>query len=152
LGESSSDSLALALTALSHKERSVAELGRWLGERGVAADEAEQTLAHLIEVGAVDDARFAARYAEDKRELAGWGSERIRAALLERGVGRADVEAAIGLDDDVTEVERAVALLRDRGTELGGERARSRALGLLARRGYGSEVAYEAIRVVEREG
>jgi len=152
LGESSSDSLALALTALSHKERSVAELGRWLGERGVAAEEAEEALAHLIEVGAVDDARFAARYAEDKRELSGWGSERIRAALLERGVGRADVEAAIGLDDEVTEVERAVALVRDRGTELGDERARSRALGLLARRGYGSEVAYEAIRVVEREG
>jgi len=152
LGESSSDSLALALAALSHKERSVAELGRWLGERGVAAEEAEEALAHLIEVGAVDDARFAARYAEDKRELSGWGSERIRAALLERGVGRADVEAAIGLDDEVTEVERAVALLRDRGTELGDERARSRALGLLARRGYGSEVAYEAIRVVEREG
>jgi regulatory protein len=152
LGESSSDSLALALTALSHKERSVAELGSWLGERGVAAEEAEEALAHLIEVGAVDDARFAARYAEDKRELSGWGSERIRAALLERGVGRADVEAAIGLDDEVTEVERAVALLRDRGTELGDERARSRALGLLARRGYGSEVAYEAIRVVEREG
>jgi regulatory protein len=146
------DSFALALAALSHKERSVAELGRWLGERGVAADEAEETLTHLIEVGAVDDARFAARYAEDKRELAGWGSERIRAALLERGVGRADVEAAIGLDDEVTEVERAVALLRDRGTELGDERARSRALGLLARRGYGSDVAYEAIRVVEREG
>jgi regulatory protein len=152
LGESSSDSLALALTALSHKERSVAELGRWLGARGVAAEEAEETLAQLIEVGAIDDARFAARYAEDKRELAGWGSERIRAALLERGVGHADIEAAIGLDDEVTEVERAVALLRDRGTELGDERARSRALGLLARRGYGSEVAYEAIRVAEREG
>jgi hypothetical protein len=45
-----------------------------------------------------------------------------------------------------------VELLRDRGTELGDERARSRALGLLARRGYGSEVAYEAIRVAERDG
>jgi regulatory protein len=146
------DSFALALAALSHKERSVAELGRWLRQRGVPEDEAEQTLAQLIEAGAVDDARFAARFAEDKRELAGWGSERIRAALLERGVGRADVEAAIGVDVEVTEVERAVALLRDRGTELGDERGRSRALGLLARRGYGSEVAYEAIRVAEHEG
>lgn len=151
MGESS-DALGLALTALSHKERSVAELGRWLGQRGVTAEEAEETLAHLIEVGAIDDARFAARYAEDKRELAGWGSERIRAALLDRGVARADVEAALHLDDEVTEVERAAALLRERGTELGDERARSRALGLLARRGYGSEVAYEAIRVAEREG
>ncbi len=150
MGESP-DALGLALTALSHKERSVAELGRWLGQRGVAAEEAEETLSHLIEVGAIDDARFAARYAEDKRELAGWGSERIRAALLERGVERADVEAAIGLDDEVTEVERAAALLRERGADLGDERARSRALGLLARRGYGSEVAYEAIRVAERE-
>jgi regulatory protein len=146
------EAIVLALQALSHKERSVAELGNWLRERGVEETEAEQTLAGLIEAGALDDTRFAARYAEDKRELSGWGSERIRAALLDRGVPSEDVDAALAADDDLAEVERAAALLRARALPLGDEVGRHRALGLLARRGYSSDVAYEAIRIAGRDG
>jgi SOS response regulatory protein OraA/RecX len=35
------DALSLALRALGQKERSVAELGSWLRQRGVADDDAE---------------------------------------------------------------------------------------------------------------
>ena len=136
--------LALALRALAQKERSVAELGEWLRGRGVAGDEAEEVVDHLIAIGTLDDERFAARFAEDKRELSGWGSERIRAALLERGIDRADVEAALAKDDD--ELARAEQLLGERQIDLTDERGRARALGLLARRGYEAEVAYEAVR------
>jgi regulatory protein len=146
------EALTLALQALSHKERSVAELGNWLRERGVEESAAEQALAGLMESGALDDTRFAARYAEDKRELSGWGRERIRTALLERGVPAEDVEAALAADDDLAETERAADLLRDRALPLADEAGRHRALGLLARRGYSSDVAYEAVRLVERGG
>ena len=43
-------------------------------------------IALLVEAGAIDDASFARRYAEDKRELAGWGPDRISTAL--EGAGR----------------------------------------------------------------
>jgi SOS response regulatory protein OraA/RecX len=135
--------LAQALGALAQKERSVAELGEWLRARGVADEDTEAVLEHLIAIGTLDDAHFAARYAEDKRELAGWGSERIRESLLARGVGAEQVEAALNGDD---ELDRAVSLLIERGVDLGDDRARGRAFGLLARRGYGAELAYEAIR------
>ena len=36
-------------------------------------------------IGELDDERFAHRYAEDKRELSGWGSERIRARTGREG-------------------------------------------------------------------
>jgi regulatory protein len=85
----------LALKALARKERSVAELGEWLRGRGVAEDEAEAVVDHLVSIGTLDDARFALRFAEDKRQLSGWGSERIRAALLERGIAAEDIEAAL---------------------------------------------------------
>ena len=74
----SDDPLELALRALGRRERSVAELSGWLAERGVAADDVDATIAHLEEIDQLDDAGFARRYAEDKRELAGWGAERIR--------------------------------------------------------------------------
>jgi regulatory protein len=143
------EALELALQALGRKERSVAELGTWLRGRGVGAAEVEDVLEQLLATGALDDARFALRFAQDKRELAGWGGERIRAALTERRVAAADIEAALAADPG--ELERAEALLRDRGIDLGDDRGRGRALGLLVRRGYDSDLAYEAVRRAERD-
>jgi regulatory protein len=142
----SDEALALALEALGRKERTVAELGSWLRGRGVEYQQVEEVVDELVSTGVLDDARYARRYAEDKRELRGWGSERIRAALFERGIPDQDVEKALGDGGAEQEIELALALLRDRGTELEDPRERQRALGMLARRGYDSEVAYEAIR------
>ncbi len=141
------EALALALRALGQKERSVAELGRWLHERGVAEDESADVLDHLIAIGTLDDARFAARFAADKRELSGWGRDRIQAALLKRGIARDEIQSALSTaaDEDEDELERARDLLRERGVDLGDDRGRRKALGLLARRGYDSELAYQAI-------
>lgn len=144
------ESFALALEALSHKERTVAELGDWLRTRGVASDEVEEVVDRLVSTGVLDDARYARRYAEDKRELRGWGNERIRTALLERGIPGTDAEAALGDSDPGQEIERAVELLRGRRLDLDQGSERQRALGMLVRRGYDSEVAYEAIRLVRR--
>jgi regulatory protein len=144
------ETLELALRALGRRERSSAELARWLDDRGVAADEVERTVAQLEELGELDDARFAHRYAEDKRELAGWGAERIRGALLERGVPPEHIEAALAADGPPQQAERAAALLVRRGETLATERDRARALGYLTRKGYPYEIAHEAIRSFER--
>ncbi len=109
-------------------------------------EEAGEVIDHLVSVGALDDARFSRRFAEDKRAISGWGRERIAAALRERGVGEADLEAALADEDVEQELGRAVDLLEGRGADLGDDRGRNRALGLLARRGFDSETAYEAIR------
>jgi regulatory protein len=144
------DAYELALRALSYKERTESELRGWLAEREVAEAEIDEVIALLIEAGAIDDASFARRYAEDKRSLAGWGPDRIAKALEGRGVAREQIEAALGLDDEAAQLERAVGLLSDRAMACGSERERERALGLLVRRGYPLELAYEAVRTIER--
>ena len=140
----------LALRALSYKERTESELRSWLAEREIAEVEIEEVIAILMEAGAIDDGSFARRYAEDKRTLAGWGPDRISKALEGRGVARAHIEAALGGDDEAAQLERAVTLLGDRGLDCESERERERALGLLVRRGYPLELAYEAVRKVGR--
>ena len=100
----------------------------------------------LVELGQLDDERFARLFAGDKRELQGWGPERIRQALEERGLPGPIVESAVGDEGRSDQVERARALLERRGAQLGDDAGRSRALGFLTRRGYDYEVAYEAIR------
>jgi regulatory protein len=140
----------LALRALSYKERTESELRTWLAEREVAEVEIEEVIALLMEAGAIDDASFARRYADDKRTLAGWGPDRITAALEGRSVAREHIEAALDGEDSEMQLERAVNLLGDRGMACADERERDRALGLLVRRGYPLELAYEAVRTVER--
>ena len=144
------DPYDLALKALSYKERTESELRVWLAEREVAEVEIEEVIALLMEAGAIDDASFARRYAEDKRALAGWGPDRIIASLESRGVARAHIEAALAGEGAEEQLERAVALLGDRGYSCADERERERALGLLVRRGYPLELAYDAVRSVER--
>jgi regulatory protein len=146
----SDDAYELALKALSYKERTESELRAWLAERELAEAEIEEVIALLAEAGAIDDASFARRYAEDKRELAGWGPDRIRTALQGRGVAAAHIDAALAGEDQGRQRERAVALLSDRGMSCSSERERERALGLLVRRGYALELAYEAVRAAER--
>ena len=144
------DPYELALKALSYKERTEAELRGWLAERGVEVSEAERVLARLIEAEAIDDRRFARRYAEDKRELAGWGPERIERALEARGVAAEHREAALAADGEAEQRRRAVALLDERGLRCNSDAERDRALRLLVRRGYALELAYEAVRSAER--
>ena len=144
------DAFELAVGVLNRREHTTAELVKWLAERGIERTEVETAVARLVELGELDDQRFACRYAEDKRELRGWGAERIREVLLARGVDRDQVERALAAESDADQVARAAGLLVRRAEVLADERARARALAYLARRGYGSEIAYEAIRRLER--
>jgi regulatory protein len=150
VGRRKDEPYELALRALSYKERTETELRSWLAEREVADPDIEEVIALLTEAGAIDDASFARRYAEDKRNLAGWGSDRISKSLEGRGVAREHVEAALGGEDADAQLERAIGLLGDRGLACESERERERALGLLVRRGYPLELAYEAVRKVGR--
>lgn len=135
-----------AYRALAYKERTVAEMRELLAAADLDAAAAESVLAELIEIRTLDDAEFARRYTEDKRTFSSWGNERIRETLQARGLDRLVVEEALAVDDGGGEIERALSLLEGRRYDLTLERDRGRALGLLMRRGYESEVAYDAIR------
>jgi len=101
-------------------------------------------------MGELDDARFAQRFADDKRELRGWGPERIREALVQRGVDSVTATAAAAVEDPAEQASRAAGLLALRPDPVVDESSRGRALAYLARRGYDYDVAYEAVRMAER--
>lgn len=145
----SEEAFERALEALSRRERTEAEIGAWLAERGFSAEQAAAAVERLVVAGALDDEAFARRFAADKRELSGWGPERIAAALSARGLERALIESAVS-EGHEAQLERAIELLARRGETPVDEASRTRALGFLARRGYDSELAYDAVRGFER--
>jgi len=142
--------LVAAVRALRRRERTVAEMHSWLIERYAEEGVVDDVISELIAVGELDDDRFAHAFAADKRELSGWGSERIEAALNERGLERSLAESASS-EDPEDQLERAVGLLATRPGALEEEAERARALAFLTRRGYDYELAYDAILRARRE-
>jgi regulatory protein len=145
--------LGLAYRHLGKRDRTAAQVRRHLAGHGVEEEAAERAVAELERLGYVDDARYARVFAEDRRGLDGWGPDRIERALLAAGVDGEQVAAAIGVRDAADELDAAVEMLRRRCREApASERERERALGILVRKGYELELAYDAVRAFERAG
>jgi regulatory protein len=145
--------LDLGYAYINRRERTTFEVRAQLERRGISPAHADEAVQTLAEQGFVDDERFARLFVSDKRELEQWGSERIRRGLLTRGIDRDLAERALAAGDDdalgdeePTELDRAVELLRRRfPTPPEQRRERERALGVLLRKGYESELALDAL-------
>ena len=143
--------LDLSYRYLGRRDRTVLEVRRHLEAKRVEPATIDATVAELEEQGYLDDARYAQRFTEDRRTLDAWGSDRIERKLRTVGVPSELIERALGDTSGGTELDAAVALLERRlGVPPADDRGRERALGLLARKGYELELAYDAVRAFER--
>ena len=141
-----------AFRYLSRRDRTVAEVRAHLLAKETSEAVVDEVVEELGVQGYLDDARYAQRFAEDRRNLDGWGSERIERKLRSLGIEREHVAAALAAQDGEDELAAAVAILRRRfRVPPETDRDRDRALGMLARRGYELEVAYDAVRALERD-
>jgi regulatory protein len=143
--------IELAYRAVGYRERTVAEVRTFLERKRVGPCAIDEAVAELSEAGFLDDARYARRFAEDKRQLERWGSERIVRDLHRRGVAPDLIEAAVADRSRESELRSALVMLEERLRPPADDRDRDRAWRLLVRRGYEPEIAYEAVRRYGRE-
>ena len=137
----------LAWRALNRRERTVAEMARLLAAKRVEPSAIETVVGELREQGYLDDASYAQRFAEDRRRLDAWGADRIERKLLSLGVDRDLISAALSERDHEGELAAARELLARRfPAPPETPRDRDRALGMLVRKGYDLELAYDALR------
>jgi regulatory protein len=142
---------------LNRRERTEREVRAQLERKGISAELGDDAVRTFVEQGFLNDERFAELFVTDKRHLEQWGNERIRRGLLARGIDRELAERALvigsgQLDEaEPSELERAVELLRRRfPTPPRERRDRDRALGMLVRKGYETELAVDALGVHAR--
>jgi regulatory protein len=137
---------------LGRRDRTVAEVRERLETDDIEPEVVDAAIEELTRMGYLDDARYAQRFAEDRRTIDAWGTERIERRLLAVGVDPALIDDALGDRGAAEELEAAVAVLRRRFPRMpADDRARDRALGMLIRKGYDLELAYDAIRAYERD-
>jgi regulatory protein len=141
----------LAYKAVARRDLTVAELRARLERKHVPPEAIDDAVAELEETGFLDDARYARQFAEDKRELDQWGSERIARDLHRRGIAPHLIEQFVTTRSRDSELRTAVLLLEQRHpTAPQDDRERDRAWQMLVRRGYSPEIGYDAIKAWER--
>lgn len=145
------EALGRCYRLIARREHSVAELRARLERAGLREQAIDEALATVVEQGYVSDERYARLLVEDRRSIAGWGVERIRAQLEAAGIARDLIDEALDGIDAASELEAAGELLRRRcALPLVNERECQRAFGMLIQRGFDSEVAYDAVRAARR--
>jgi regulatory protein len=136
---------------LNRRERTVGEVRAHLERHETDPAVVQGAIELLADAGTLDDARYARLFAQDKRELEQWGSDRIRRTLLERGIEPELVEDAVSEQGSESELEQALELLQQRFPSLPRDRReRDRALGVLVRKGYDPELALDALAAYAR--
>jgi regulatory protein len=147
--------LDLGYAYVNRRERTVVEVRAQLERTGTSPGLIDAAVRTLAEQGFLNDERFTEMFVSDKRELEHWGNERIRRGLLARGIDRELAESVLAGtrrgaagdgEEEPSELDRAVELLRRRFPAPPQDRRnRERALGMLLRKGYESDLALDAL-------
>lgn len=135
------------LRLLEYRDRSASELRSRLRDDGYPAAIASETVARFVEIGLVDDSRFAALFVRS-RAAQGHGSRRIARELGRRGIDETLAQSALESELPNSELERAVATLRGRAPA--DRKARERLIRRLVARGFDFGTAIRAVDEVER--
>ncbi|MEI5585184.1 MULTISPECIES: regulatory protein RecX [unclassified Agromyces] len=140
----------LIVSRLRRSSLSVAEVRATLAEHGLDDHEAEEWIERYVRLGYLDDRRLAEQLVHSHGVRRGRGSGALLHELGRRGIdGELARSALEALDPDV-ELEHATVIAERRARQLAGlDRAvaHRRLTAFLLRRGYGSEVVREAVRL-----
>ncbi len=139
----------ILLDQLTGRARSRHELADKLRQRRVPDEVAQRLLDRFTEVGLVDDAAFARQWVESRQASRGLAKRALAEELRRKGVASDVVHEALDEVDPADEEAAARALVRKRLRSLGRvgrETATRRLVGMLARKGYSSGLAFAVVR------
>ena len=146
--------MAYAARILSARAQTISELREKLKRRAAQADDVDEVLARLKQMGYLNDERFAEGFASWRRDQEGLGKTRVLRDLMARrvapAVAKQAAEAAFQKTDEIAMIERFLERKyrgKDLGKLLGEEKHLASAYRKLRLAGFSSG---NAIRVLKR--
>jgi regulatory protein len=139
----------ILLDQLAGRARSRSELAAKLARRNVPTDVATRLLDRFEEVGLVDDGAFAREWVSQRQEGRGLARRALAQELHRKGIDEEVARDALGVIDESDEVDAARMLVRRKLRSvrgLGTDKAVRRLVGMLARKGHSSGVAFRVVR------
>jgi regulatory protein len=140
---------AIALRQLTAGPRTRNQLAEAMAAKEIPAEVVEAVLDRFGDVGLIDDQAFAHSWVESRHTGRGLGRQVLRRELRNKGVDEefiAEAVRAVSDDDELTAARGLVRRKLRSMSALDHQTRTRRLLGQLARRGYGSGVAFAAIR------
>lgn len=131
------------------REHSRGELAQALAKKHVPEELAERLLDRFTEVGLIDDERFARAWVESRQRMKGTARSVLALELRRKGVDGEVIDVVLEDIDAESEREAAHRLVQKKLRSLRGldDTTRIRRLtGMLARKGYSAQVAFDVVR------
>ncbi|SDS37552.1 regulatory protein [Nocardioides scoriae] len=139
----------ILLNQLTGRARTRAELATKLADREVPDDVAGRLLDRFTEVGLIDDAAFARDWVEQRQSGRGLARRALAQELRRKGIDDEVAREALDEVDDDDEEQAARQLVRGRMRTVGRlehDKAVRRMVGMLARKGHSSGVAFRVVK------
>jgi regulatory protein len=139
----------ILLDQLTGRARTRSELADKLAARNVPTDIAGRLLDRFEEVGLVDDAAFAKEWVEQRQSGRGLARRALAQELRRKGIDDEVAREALDEVDEDQEVEAARRLVQAKlrsVRSLDRDRAVRRLVGMLARKGHSSAVAFRVVK------
>ena len=143
-----------AMKYLTVKDRTVSEMQKYLDEKDFGEADIDAAIARLIELGLLNDARYAQRFVEKRLAAKPVSKRHLYEQLRGHGVGTAEIEAALASVDTDDELSNACAVAEKfarQFRELEPEKRRERVLSRLISRGYSYDTAAKALNAALSE-
>ena len=139
----------ILLDQLTGRARSRSDLEKKLAQRHVPDDVATRLLDRFEEVGLIDDAGFAREWVEQRQSGRGLARRALAQELRRKGSEDDVAREALDEIDPEDEVEAARMLVRAKlrsVRSLDRDKAVRRLVGMLARKGHSSSVAFQVVK------
>jgi len=139
----------LALRYLSYRPRSQLEVKNYLRQKGCEPQVSEAVVDKLRSLHYLDDLSFAQVWARSRLESRGYGPRRVEQELRIKGIDTNVIRETIQQSlNHTSEQESARKILTKRfgSASLIDAKARRRAIALLQRRGFSSQVIFDLLK------
>lgn len=134
-----------AMNILSRRDHCRKELYQKL-RREDGDDAAEHAVQRAVELGLIDDEKYAETLAAELRDRKGMSAKGIRSELMRRGVDRDTAENAVSLLSNEDDYDKIVELIGKKyGRQISDEKGRSRAINAMTRLGYPYSLIRQAL-------
>ena len=132
-----------------YQERCVKDVTDKLRSFDIPQEAKNEILAYLLDNRFVDDERFAKAFVKGKINQSGWGLNKIRFHLIQKGIDKDIIDEALAGTDEETYRQRLIEILKIKAKTVKAENdfEKKRKLAAYAmQKGFEADLVWEALR------
>jgi len=135
-----------------YQERCVKDVKEKLKSFELVQEEKNKILNFLIDNRFVDEERFTKSFVRGKINQSGWGLNKIRFHLMQKGIAKETIDEALQSTDEETYRQRLIAILRQKSKSIKAENdfEKKRKLAAYAmQKGFEQALVWEVLKELE---